>query len=295
MKRYILKLALLALSAGTLISCDEDTVTYGGTNFVTFDKVASTRYNFFENGGVSKIPVNLAFPKSNDITVTFTVTSTVAVAGVDYNVLSPGSIVIPAGQTTGYIEVEIINNEIMNDSKTLDITLTSVNDTSVSLGINDVASTFKKFLIINDDCTTNFIAFIGRYNSIDTETQNVIGSADVDVTETGECNLLNISGVLDNRIQNETDSYITFVLSPAGSNKNSGSLKADQQLYCEECYPNGNGGQETVSFAGGGSFVYSPNATDFKLKKRLLITGNLYFASSTAAVTDTSVRLEPVE
>ncbi len=196
MKRYIVKLALLALETTALVSCDEDTVTYGGQNFVSFDKVASTRFNAFENIGTAEIPVNLAFPKSNDVVVNFDITNSQGTEGVDYIVLTPESVTIPAGETTGYIKIQIINNEILNDSKSLEITLTGLNDSKVALGLVDQGSKFKRFLIVNDDCTTNFLPFVAQYNVLDSDNV-VIGTAEADVNDNGDCNILRLTGVLE--------------------------------------------------------------------------------------------------
>ncbi|MCO6148317.1 Calx-beta domain-containing protein [Flavobacterium sp. NRK1] len=291
MKRYILKLALFAFCAGTLMSCDEDTVTYGGTNFVSFDKVGDIQYPFFENRGVSEIPVNLAFPKSSDVTVTFTITSDVAVEGVDYNVLTPGSFTIPAGETTGYIKIDVVDNDVMDDSKILNITLTGTSDSSVSLGLADEGSKYKNFLIVNDDCTTNFLEFVGKYSVVNGD-NDVIGTAEATVNETGECNILWISGVIEDVLENPTDTYIQFTLVPGANpatSENVGTLSAYQQLYCEKCYTDENSTQQNILFTGGGQ--YNLNVTP----KRLAITGNLFFQSSVSPIASSNVRLIPVE
>lgn len=290
MKKYILKFALVALSMGALVSCDEDTVTYGGKNFVSFDKVASTRYTFFENGGVSEIPVNLAFPVSSDINVTFTVQSDVAVVGEHYNVLTPGSFTIPAGETTGYIKIEVLDNDIMNDSKSINVTLTGISDSNVTLGLEDEASKYKRFLIVNDDCTTNFLEFVGVYNVQDTGTGAVIGTAEVDVNEDADCNVLRISGILDNVYDSTIDTFINFELRPGNNpttGENVGTLSAYQQLYCAECFSY-EGAQQNILYTGTGNFNLNVNP------KRLSINGSLSFANG-ISIGSPTVTLIPVE
>lgn len=235
MKRYFLKLALVAISVGTLVSCEEDTVTYGGQNFVTFDVVNSTSLRFFENAGVSEIPVNLAFPKSNDVTINFTVASDVAVAGVDYNVLTPGSVTIPAGQTSANIRIEVLDNTVLNDSKPLEITLVSSTDTSVAVGLTDEGSTYKRFLIVNNDCTTTSFDWYGTLNFNTGGSTGFNGTAEADVNDTGDCNLLVITG--DYAAGGRVGLPINFVFIPNSTAPDaSGTVTVDEQLYCEACY-----------------------------------------------------------
>jgi hypothetical protein len=235
MKRYFLKLALVAISVGTLVSCEEDTVTYGGQNFVTFDVVNSTSLRFFENAGVSEIPVNLAFPKSNDVTINFTVASDVAVAGVDYNVLTPGSVTIPAGQTSANIRIEVLDNTVLNDSKPLEITLVSSTDTSVAVGLTDEGSTYKRFLIVNNDCTTTSFDWYGTLNFNTGGSTGFNGTAEADVNDTGDCNLLVITG--DYAAGGRTGLPVNFVFIPNSAAPDaSGTVTVDEQLYCEACY-----------------------------------------------------------
>lgn len=293
MKRYILKLALFAMSMGALVSCDEDTVTYGGKNFVSFDKVAATRFNAFENIGVAEVPVVMAFPKSNDVTVKFTITNSVAVEGVDYIVLTPNSVTIPAGETSASIKIQITNNDVLNDSKSLEITLTEVDDSSITLGLDDKGSDFKRFLIVNDDCTTNFIPFVREYNVLD-ENDVVIGTAAADVDENGTCNVLRLTGVLENIFANGTDpgNFVDITLAPAGTNKNSGTFTGVQQLYCTECYNDGET-NHTILLALSGNFVNTTIANPTTGTLRLTVNSSLYTATSTSVLTTSTVRLEP--
>ncbi|MDV6170159.1 Calx-beta domain-containing protein [Flavobacterium sp. DG1-102-2] len=293
MKRYILKLALLALGTSALVSCDEDTVTYGGQNFVSFDRVSTLRYNAFENIGVSEIPVNLAFPKSNDVVVNFEITNPTGVEGVDFIVLTPGSITIPAGETTGYIRIQIVDNDILNDSKSMDITLTGINDANVALGLLDANSKYKRFLIVNDDCTTNFLPFIAQYNVLDQD-DIVIGTAEADVNDNGDCNVLRLTGVLESTFANGTDEgvFVDVTLAPQGTNKNSGTISSVQQLYCVECYNDGDT-NNTLIVGVAGTFsngtVTNPNGV-----KQLSLNTTIYTASSTSALTSSSVRLRAI-
>lgn len=289
MKRYFLKSALLVLSMATLISCDEDTVTYGGKNFVSFERVASNRISFFEHLGTSQIPVDIAFPVDHDVTVKFTVTSDNAQAGVHY-VLPSNEVTIPAGATSANIEIQVIDNEVFNDSKALAITLTEISDSNITIGLEDAGSKAKRFLIVNDDCTTNFFDFVGLFGVTASGTD--LGVAEVDVNDNGDCNIIRISGVLDNQLQNPTDTYIEFTMTPGtGSNgANQGSLTSVQQAYCVDCYTYQEVAQ-TFLFTGSGTFLVNANTT------RLIVSGTLDAASGVEGLQGipTSVTLTKIQ
>lgn len=271
MKRYFLKLAFVALCAGSLISCDEDTVTYGGDNFVSFDDVSSTRIQFFENGGISETAVNLAFPKSTDVVVNFTVKSDVAIEGTDYVLLTPGVITIPAGSTSANIRIEVKDNDVQDDSKPLNIALTGTNDATVTLGLIDNGSKNKRLLIVNNDCTTNFQEFIGQLGA--TSSGNTIGSAVATANDNGDCNILLIKGNLayNDNIKLASDKALVFELKP-GASANSGTITAFEQAYCIDCVDFGDGPIDILFEAKGNyQIINNPN----NKAKRLIINATL--------------------
>lgn len=264
MKKYIIRTALLAVVGfGFLTSCDEDTVTYGGSNFVSYDDVSVTNINALENGGVFELPVYLAFPKSEDVVITFEVTSDVAQPGVHYEVLTPSSgLVIPAGETQASIRVNIIDNDILDDSKSLQVKLLSVvEDSSVALGMADEASTNKKLLILNNDCTTNFFTWVGDLKWDRGNPNPGTGTGTGTVNSTGDCNVLLVDGGFG--YGPAQDFPIEFAFAP-GANAATGTVVALEQLYCQECYDK-DGVMVNVLFKGTGS--YNSNT------KKLIISG----------------------
>jgi hypothetical protein len=182
----------------------------------------------------------MAFPQSGDVTVNFTIVSTVegqAVEGVHYNVLTPNSITIPAGETTGYIKIEVIDNTILDDSKRLTVTLTGTSDAKTVVGLADPASKAKNFLIVNNDCTTTAFNW---YGNLDFENNyggdTTTGTAFANVTDEGTCNVLLIKG--DYAVLGiEQEAPIRYVFTPGSSAipSLSGTVKADEQLWCSEC------------------------------------------------------------
>lgn len=282
MKKYIFKIALFALSMGALVSCDEETVTYGGHNFVTFDKVASTRLVAIEDKGDFATAVNLAFPLSTDLVVNLTVASTVAVEGVDYTVPAK-SITIPAGETTVNFVITAINNNITNDSKIVEITIASVSDASVTVGTNDIGSPYKKLVLLNEDCPTRFTDLLGTFDAFDDE-DGFLGTAVVDINDTGDCDVLRITGVVESVLGNETDTYIEVKLVPGSGStaKTKGTLSSFQQLYCAECYQNSdNGFNET--------FLLTPSGNFNTLTGEITISGPFVTASGSISTTSTVI------
>lgn len=266
MKKYFLKLAFVALGVTTLVSCEEDTVTYGGQNFVTFDKVASRNFPFFENAGTSEVPVNMAFPVSHDVTVDFDVTENGAAAGTDYNLLNT-QVVIPAGETTGYIKIEVIDNTILNDSKSIDLKLTAISDSGITLGLQDDYSLDKRFLIVNDDCTTTGFAFLGDLNFTTSGSFDYDGDALAEIDEQGNCNTLLITGDFSG-LGRAQAAPIRFTFAPNSSEvpDPTGTISADQQLWCEKCYTT-EGKTYNILFSATGT--YSTTGTN----KRMIVSG----------------------
>lgn len=284
MKKYFFGIAFLALSLGTLVSCEEDTVTYGGKNFVTFGNVSSTRVVAIEDKGDNATPINLAFPLSKDLEITLKVESDEAVEGVHYTVPSR-TIVIPAGEVTANFIIVPINNDIENDSKAVNVTIESTNDASVSVGINDVGSPYKRLVLLNEDCSTRFTDLLGEFNSYDSSNA-LLGTAFVDINDAGDCNVLRVSGVVESVLGRETDTYMEMTLVPGtGSTaKTKGTITSYQQLYCSECYNNSNNGFNE-------SWLLTPSGSFNTVTQTMIITGPYSTASGYYQDISSSVQL----
>jgi hypothetical protein len=195
MKNNLIKLASFVLVAPFfLVGCEPDVVTYSGSDFVTLRDANFPNMNVTENAGTVSIPVEISSLQSTDVTVNYTLTSDDAVAGVNYNVLTP-TIVIPAGQYSGTFQIEIIDDEDFNLNRTLKFELTGTSVASLGVGIADVGSYSKTITIVNNDydCDTQFNYFLGNLNI------NTDGTA---TTSTGYgtavCDILYIDGDLAN-------------------------------------------------------------------------------------------------
>jgi len=278
MKKYILKAAIIALFAGGLVSCEEDTVTYGGQNFVTFEKVETTRLIAIEDKGEFATPINLAFPRSTDLVVTVDVDPGegpgAAVEGTDFTVPSR-TIVIPAGQTTANFIINAIDNNITNDSKVIEVTITETNDSSVAVGISDIGSPYKRLVLLNDDCPTRFSDLLGEWIVKDASGE-VLGKAQVDINDNGDCDVLRISGVVQNILPSlETDTYIEVTLKPGtgATAKTKGQITSYQQIVCQECWTNSQNGNAVETW------LITPGGTFNTLTPQIVLTGTFEVAS----------------
>ncbi len=194
MKKNIFKFgALFLMAAAFLTSCEEETVVYGGGDFVTLDEVSNSALTLNETAGTVLIPITLTRPQSTDITINYTLTSESAVAGVNYNVLTP-SVVIPAGETTANLQLQIVDDEDFNLPRVLQFTLTGTSMEGLQVGIGDVGSYSKEITIGNDDfdCPTDFNFWLGALTLEDVGFATTPGTGSAGA----ECDILTVEGNL---------------------------------------------------------------------------------------------------
>lgn len=163
MKKNIIKLASLLFAVPFfLVSCEEDVVTYNGNEFVMLEDANFSTLNVTEVSGTVNIQVDISKPQSSDVTVNYEISSEDAVAGVNYNVLTP-SIVIPAGATSAVFQIQIVDDIEFNLNRTVDFKITGTSVPSLNVGLADVGSYSKAIVIGNDDydCDTQFNYWIG--------------------------------------------------------------------------------------------------------------------------------------
>lgn len=194
MKKNIYKSGLLLLmAAGLLTSCEEDKVVYGGSDFITLDQANETALTFNETDGTKNIPVLLTMPLKTDLTINFTVSSETAIVGEDYNLLTP-TLVIPAGETTGNIQLQIIDDEEFNMPHVLDFTVTGVSNDKIKIGTGQEGSFRKSITIGNDDfdCPTDFNFWLGALSLEDVGFATTSGTGSAG----GDCDILTVEGNL---------------------------------------------------------------------------------------------------
>ncbi|MFK8112538.1 MAG: Calx-beta domain-containing protein, partial [Rubripirellula sp.] len=103
---------------------------------------AATAQDAAENAGTVSVSVNLSNVADVDVTIPFSIAGD-ATAGDDFTV-STSPLTIPAGQTTGTINVSLIDDVILESTETISITLGT--PTGGDLGANSV-----HVITINDD------------------------------------------------------------------------------------------------------------------------------------------------
>ena len=115
-------------ASGTLVRrvtiTDDDlppTVSFAGGNFSSS-----------ESAGNVSFTVQLSAPSGFDITVPFTGGGVTATAGVDFTQITTSPIVIPAGATSGFITVAIVDDALDEFDETLSFTLGSPTNATLS-------------------------------------------------------------------------------------------------------------------------------------------------------------------
>lgn len=141
--------------AGLLLflACEPEDLTFKGPFHVRFtDTVAAVRESA---PGLANIRVHNAGPKIGQaITISYTIGGT-AREGIDYAVVgTKGTVTIPANQSTGNIQLRLINNA--NDrlsSQTVILTLNEVTPASLQVGFGRTNNIGRRMTFtINDDC-----------------------------------------------------------------------------------------------------------------------------------------------
>ncbi|MGV3460492.1 MAG: Calx-beta domain-containing protein [Flavobacterium sp.] len=239
MKKNILKIGLSFLFAAFLVSCEEDTVTYSGSDFVLFNSITEVDMSASEASGAVNIPVNITKPQPNDVVVNFTVTSTTATAGVDYNVTG-SSVTIPAGATSANIVINLIDNDAFDTMRVLEIELTSAS-APVTVGLTEVGSYTKRLSIVNDDCPTKFVFWVGSVTVEDVGYGTTPGSAGANAN--GDCDIL----VVNNNLPGEAapaapatlNTIYNLVFTPSNEDGSAGTVEVAPTLVRQRNFSSG--------------------------------------------------------
>jgi hypothetical protein len=162
---------------------------------------------------------------TNDITYTFEITPTNAVADVDFSLITPSNFKILAGNLTDTVWVKTIDNATGTDlPRTIEVKIKSIskNDIGIGLGPQTKANTTVLFSIIDDECSNTTSIYNSSlnnslnwgYNGHETGTWNETGVA---LTATGSLsgNKITVAGDLlyyDGFIPGNV--YLSFTLTP---------------------------------------------------------------------------------
>ncbi len=123
------------------------TITGLGTNTITINTNDSA-YVSWSVAGVSTnestnaitLTVNRAGTTFNDVTVNFATTNVSAVAGSDYYATN-GTLTFTNGQTSASLALRLINDDLQETNKTLQLRLSSVSDGIITNGTNTITIT----------------------------------------------------------------------------------------------------------------------------------------------------------
>ncbi|GAB4396937.1 MAG: hypothetical protein OHK0053_12190 [Microscillaceae bacterium] len=109
---------------------------------------------------------NVGPQSSSDITLQYTVGGT-AIEGQDYEIVGgTGSVTIPANESFGSLSIELLDDNVVEEAKTIIFTITSAsNGSRVGQGAFQVGSTFT-ITIADNDCPWDISTFAGDYNVV---------------------------------------------------------------------------------------------------------------------------------
>lgn len=136
------------LTFGTLVNATPGAITSTTLTILDFDdpptaSLSSATQSVSEGVGIVAVTVDLSFAVSQNITIPFTVTGT-AGAPADYTI-SASPLVIPAGSTSGTINLTVVNDTSIESDETVIITLGE--PTNATLG----ATTVETITITDND------------------------------------------------------------------------------------------------------------------------------------------------
>ena len=162
-----------ALFALVILACEEERITYKGPYHVRFiESTSSARESFNEPIGIQ---VHLAGPvRDEDVTVTYSIAGD-AREGVDYIVLSnEGSVVIPAGEYFGTIQIQLLNNS-NNILRTQNIVfeLKTVDTDGLKVGEGTSQRGDKFTFTIFDDCILGGY-YYGKQSALSSPVDDVV-------------------------------------------------------------------------------------------------------------------------
>ena len=151
--RLINKLYTLLITVTLLVavSCTEtETQALFTDNLVGF---SSTAVNADEDGSAVEVQVEIiGQAQSSDVTISYDITESGITEGVDYSIVGSSSLIIPAGEYTGSITIQPIDNEdIAEGAQSITLTITGVDSEGVSIGGEGFLGRSTQFNILDND------------------------------------------------------------------------------------------------------------------------------------------------
>lgn len=245
MKNILVKLSSLFLFVGILTSCEEDKVMYSGGDIIMFSNTdAGVSVN--ENAGQADLTVLLSKEYTSEVTVNFEVTDDTAIQGTHFSI-SGTSIVIPAGETSGKITINLVDDNDGNPARTFGIKLlsSSISDATIGLG-GDEGSYAKTVTIANDDCPTQANLWYGNLSLLDVGFDATAGTGSANAS--GDCDIILVQGDVAGGGMTPPDGTL-FYLTPDFEGATTGTVEVPAQTYCVNC----SGGMD-AKFSGTGTY-----------------------------------------
>ncbi|MDR6301356.1 hypothetical protein [Mesonia maritima] len=227
MKKIILLLPILII----IFSCEQDKLIYNGDDFVGF-RLTSNQYSVIESRE-GALTLALSSEAKSDLTINLEVNDSTAVRDMDYTI--PNSVVIPSGQKSVEIPITTVNDEDENGLRVFELIITSVSDSNIKIGIEDEGSYSKVVRIIDDDCPTRYVDFIGNIRVKDSDSGSTVeGTADA--TQDGECDLLVINAhLLPSLSEQDSNKQFALELFPApGTEGKFGDVNVPQTIVLRD-------------------------------------------------------------
>lgn len=160
--------------------------------------VTTDTVDVLESGGTISIPIAVTSTLDEDVQVAYMVGGT-AVAGVDYELLTPSPATIAAGEEEPRINIRLLNNSDLQEERTLEVNVTGVTSANEEVSLADGSGT----VVYNLSDDTKSIGFArldaetpiaedtlvisapGTYEVPIEVVGNLLGEASVEVNSTG--------------------------------------------------------------------------------------------------------------
>ena len=135
------KYIAIALMGFAMTACSDDDPEFNSASGVTVE-MGKAEATARENGSIFTLPINVTGTPNGQVVVYLESTpvgENPAVVDENYIVTSY-RIIIPEGTTTGYVEIEPMDNDEENDTRTFSLTITSAEGASVGAQASTVVS-----------------------------------------------------------------------------------------------------------------------------------------------------------
>ncbi len=231
-KNIIYGLSFVALSF-LFNSCDayddDNQKAYAASNFAMFADNQAT-LSVSEDVGSLVIPVSISKPSSTDVTINLRFTNGTAQSGVHFN--TPTSVVIPAGQISTNLTIAIVDDTNLNATRSFNLDIASVSDTTYGVGISDEGSYSKTISIINNDCPTKFTYWVGNLSVEDVGYGSTPGTGAAN--SSGDCDILvvnnDLPGVAGNAVAGSLNTLYNVFFTPTNADGSEGTVVVTSTL-----------------------------------------------------------------